>query len=373
MTRQLMWGKLLTYLALALGAAGMMLPLLWMISTSLKPPGATMTYPPEFLPRSQELFTDPRTGRKLPVFWAEIGGKRVKVVRLRLTKGAAVVRVLGPEGLLPRTYTVPLWHRQGTRRVPGLTPVKHLDVRWHNYPAAWHAMTLDRPWMAVDVDGIHFPGIKLRDAFLAFYLNSTLVTLAVTLGCLLTSSLAGFAFARLRFPGRDALFLGYLATMMVPHVVTMIPVFILLRHLHLIDTYSALILPAIFSAYGTFMLRQFFLSVPRDLEDAARLDGCGDWGVYRHVVLPLSKPALAALGTFVFLWTWNSFMWPLIVINSTEKMPLMLGLYAFMGPHSAEWHLLMAASVMVMAPVILVFLLGQKYFVQGIMLTGLKG
>jgi multiple sugar transport system permease protein len=219
----------------------------------------------------------------------------------------------------------------------------------------------------------HFRGFPLRSAFAAFYLNSLLVAMCVTVGEVFTSSLAAYAFARLHFPGRDQLFLGYLGTLMVPYVVTMIPVFILLRILHLVDTYAALILPVMFSAYGTFLLRQFFLTIPTELEDAARIDGCSKWGLYTNVILPLSKPALATLTTFVFLSNWNSFMWPLIVIQSPEKRTLPIGLYAFMGQFTTEWTLLMAASLMVMAPVLLVFVLGQRYFVKGIVMSGLKG
>jgi multiple sugar transport system permease protein len=255
--------------------------------------------------------------------------------------------------------------------------------RWRNYPDAWHALQLQRNWLAWDwpyqlelgplrIGPFRSAGLPLRDAFLAFYLNSLFVTTVVTLGAVFTSSLTAFAFARLRFPGRDRIFLAYLGTMMVPAVVTMIPVFVLMKLMHLHDTYLALILPPMFTAYGTFLLRQFFLSIPAELEDAARIDGCGLWGIYRHVILPLSKPALATLVTFEFLSTWNSFMWPLIVIDSMEKKPLMVGLYAFMGQYNTEWTLLMAASLMVMAPVVIVFLLGQRYFVKGIVLSGMK-
>jgi multiple sugar transport system permease protein len=373
MRRRKAWIDFITYAVLTVGSATMLAPLLWMLSTSLKDPSAGMTYPPELLPRVQETWQDPATGRTWPVFWTVLEGRRAKVARLRLLPGRAVVRVLSPAEMAGQQRTVPLVVQGGGRPRLALKPAKRLYFRWRNYPDAWHALQLERPWLAFSIGPWHFRGFAIRDAFLAFYLNSLLVTVTVTAGEVFLCSLAAYGFARLRFPARDVLFLGYLATLMVPAVVTMIPVFILLRLLRLVDTYTALILPAMFSAYGTFMLRQFFLSIPRDLEEAARLDGCGLWGVYRHVVLPLSRPALAALATFAFLGTWNSFMWPLIVINSTEKMPLMLGLYSFMGQHSVEWHLLMAAAVMVMAPVILVFLLGQRYFVEGVLLSGVKG
>ena len=373
MKRSLIWGNIAAYVVLTGGGATMLVPLAWMVATSLKDPSAATSFPPEFLPRIQESWRDPATGQTRPLYWCEIEGRRAKVAKLRIVKGAAVVRVLEPPEMAGRELTVPLVRNTLKGHVETLRPAKRLYLRWANYSEAWHAIQLERPWMAFRIGPIECPGIRIRDGFLAFYLNSLIVTITVTLGQLLTSSLAAYAFARLRFPGRDGLFLGYLATIMVPHVVTMIPVFILLRWLRMIDTYWAMILPLMFSAYGTFLLRQFFLSVPQDLEDAARLDGCGAWGVYRQVILPLSRPALAALGTFVFLGTWNQFMWPLIVMNSTEKMPLMLGLYSFMGQYSAEWHYLMAASVMVMGPVVLVFLIGQRYFVQGVVLSGMKG
>lgn len=364
---------LATYGALVGFGLTMMLPLLWMLSTSLKEPQAAVTYPPEFIPRRQLRWRDPSTGRELLVYFAEIDGRTAKVARRRLLPGKAEVVVLWPREMAGRTVELPLTVERGGRRYPSLRPLKVLHFHWQNYPDAWHALKLERPWMAFDIGPWHFPGFRIRYAFLAFYLNSLIVTIIVTVGDVFTSSLAAFAFARLRFRGRNPIFLAYLATLMVPRVVTMIPVFILLRWAHLIDTYAALILPFIFSAYGTFMLRQFFLSIPPDLEDAAFIDGCSTWGVYRHVIIPLSKPALAALATFTFLGTWNAFMWPLIVINSPEKMTLMLGLYSFMGQYSVEWNLLMAASVLVMGPVIVVFLIGQRYFVQGILLSGVKG
>jgi multiple sugar transport system permease protein len=332
--RLVLLGKGLSYLVLVAAGLTFMLPLAWMLSTSLKAKGAVFTYPPEWIPT---------TIRALPT------------------------------------------SRHGA---PGLQPVREVDIHWDNYPKAWNALRLRKPWLAVDlpyalriplgsralqIGPVHFGGFHIRSAFTAFYLNSIIVAVCVTVGQVFTSSLAAYAFARLRFPGRDKLFLGYLGTLMVPYVVTMIPVFILLRLMHLVDTYAALILPAMFSAYGTFMLRQFFLTIPTELEDAARIDGCGKWGIYANVILPLSKPALATLTTFVFLNNWNSFMWPLIVISSPEKKTLPIGLYAFMGQYDTEWTLLMAASLMVLLPVLVVFLLGQRYFVRGIVLSGLKG
>ncbi len=209
--------------------------------------------------------------------------------------------------------------------------------------------------------------------FFRFYLNSIFVTVCVTFGQVLTSSMAAYAFARLKFPGRDKIFFGYIATMMLPGAVTMIPVFILLRYLGWIDTYQAVILPGIFTAYGTFMLRQFFLTLPKELEDAAKIDGCSLFGIFWKIILPLSKPALATLVTFTFMGTWMSFMWPLTVLNTHDKFTLPVGLAYFQSLHTTNWTLLMAASVMTILPIFIVFIINQRFFVEGIKLTGLKG
>ncbi|OGS18490.1 MAG: sugar ABC transporter permease [Elusimicrobia bacterium RIFOXYA2_FULL_50_26] len=223
-------------------------------------------------------------------------------------------------------------------------------IIWRNYLEAWNAIPFGR-----------------------FYVNSTIVAIAVTAGQVVTSSMAAYAFSRLRFPGRDKIFFAYLATMMIPGMVTLIPVFILLKTLNWLDTYKALILPGIFSAYGTFMLRQFFMTLPADLEDAAKIDGCSLWRIYWQIILPLSKPALATLGTFTFLGNWQSFFWPLIVTSSEKMKTLPIGLSYFQDIYTTNWTLLMAASVIVLAPALLIFILNQRFITQGIALTGLKG
>ncbi|MBI4394567.1 MAG: carbohydrate ABC transporter permease [Candidatus Omnitrophica bacterium] len=209
--------------------------------------------------------------------------------------------------------------------------------------------------------------------FAKFYFNSIFVAVLTTFGQVATSALSAYAFARLRFPGRDKLFFAYLATMMIPGAVTMIPVFILLQQLGWIDTYKAVILPPIFIAYGTFMLRQFFLTLPKDLEDAAKIDGCSYFGIFWRILLPLSKPALATLTTFTFMGNWMSFMWPLIVLNSHEKFTLPVGLAYFQSLHQTDWTLLMAGSLMMIFPILILFIFNQRYFVEGIKLSGIKG
>lgn len=206
-----------------------------------------------------------------------------------------------------------------------------------------------------------------------FYLNSIIQALSVTALQLLTASLAAFAFARLRFRGRDVLFLLYLATMMIPFPVTMIPNFIIMRYLNWIDTFRALILPPAFSAFSTFLLRQYFMSIPLEMDDAARVDGASSFRIWWQIILPLSGPALATLAIFTFLGQWNSFLWPLIVTNSEKMRTLPVGLAAFQGQYSVQWHLLMAGSVIAVLPILVIYIIGQKWFVRGITLTGMGG
>jgi len=211
--------------------------------------------------------------------------------------------------------------------------------------------------------------------FARFFLNSTFVATCVTAGHVFTSACAAYAFARLRFPGRDRLFFAYIATMMVPGSVILVPVFILMKWLNWIDTYKALIVPGIFSAYGTFLLRQFFLTIPKDYEDSAKIDGASAWSIFWHIMLPLSKPALATLTIFTFMGNWQSFMWPLLVVDSPEKMTLPIGLAYFQeqyGIASPNLPLLMAGSVFATLPMVLLFIFNQRFFLEGIRLTGVQ-
>ena len=270
--------KTALYVILALGAVTMLMPFLWMISTSLKEPQAIYTFPPKWIP-------DP----------------------VILT---AYIKV----------------------------------------------------WKVVP--------------FARFYFNSVFIAICVTVGQVMTSAFAAYAFSRLRFPGRDKLFFGYLATMMIPASVILVPVYVLMVYFKWIDTYKALILPAMFTAYGTFMLRQFFMTIPRDLEDAARIDGCSLFSIFWRIILPLSKPALATLTMFTALANWNNFMWPLIVTDSIEMKTLPIGLAYFQEVYmytQPDWGLLMAGSLLVVLPLIIVFVFNQRFFVEGIKLTGIKG
>ena len=267
------------YLLLAVIGLTMLLPLLWMVSTSLKEPQAVFTLTPRWIP-------DPLT--------------------------------------------------------------------WANYLAIWK-----------------IPGVP----FLRFFANSVLVAVCVTAGHVFASACAAYAFARLKFPGRDVAFFAYIATMMIPGAVTIIPVFILMKVFGWVDTYRALIIPGLFTAFGTFLLRQFFLSIPQDVEDAAKIDGASTFRIFWRIILPMSKPALASLTIATFMGNWQSFMWPLLVVDSVEKKTLPIGLAYFQELYqyaSPNWPLLMAASLIAMLPIVLLFIFNQRYFIGGIRLTGVQ-
>jgi len=214
----------------------------------------------------------------------------------------------------------------------------------------------------------------LRQApFARWFVNTLIVTVATVAGNLLLCAMAGYAFARIKFFGREVVFILVLATLMIPFQVVMIPTFIIVKHLGLINTLGGLIVPNLAQAFGIFLFRQFFRTLPVELEEAARIDGASRLGVLFKIVLPLSGPALATVAVITFLYTWNDFLWPLITIYSPNNMALQLGLTTFEGTHQTTTNLLMAANVMSLLPVLLLFFLAQRYFIRGIASTGLKG
>jgi multiple sugar transport system permease protein len=275
-TRQpIHWGKLGLHVALILGSVLMLLPFLWMLSTSLKARSEIFTYPPTWIP-------------------------------------SALV--------------------------------------WENYNTALTSLPFGR-----------------------YYLNSLIVATSVTLLQLFTSSLSAFAFGRLRFKGRDTLFVIYLATLMIPFPVLLIPNFIVVRSLGWYDSYAALILPPAFSALSTFLLRQHFRGIPIEMDDSARIDGASSFRIWWQIIMPMSKTALAAIAIFVFLGSWNEFLWPLVVTNSETMRTIPVGLTSFQGQYNTRWELLMAAAVVAMLPVLIVYVFAQKWFIQGITITGMGG
>jgi multiple sugar transport system permease protein len=256
------------------------------------------------------------------------------------------IRILEEVG---ETYRIRLVDTGEERQVPR-SRIEKLKPYWANYRDTFTVLPFGR-----------------------FFLNSLFVTGLITIGQLVTCSLAAYAFARLQFPGRDRVFLAYLGTLMVPGQLLTIPLYLLLREFGMIDTYGGIILPGLFSAYGTFLLRQFFMTIPRDLEDAARIDGAGHFHIYSRIILPLSAAALATLGTFIFIGTWNDFFWPFIVLNDNAKMTLTVGLAKFDSLYQTDWGRLMAGSWITLLPAVAVYILFQRYINRGIVLSGIKG
>ena len=207
------------------------------------------------------------------------------------------------------------------------------------------------------------------------FFNSLLVALATTAGQLVICSMSGYAFARFRFSGRNALFFVYLATLMVPFAVTVTPLFIIVKSLGWTNSYMGLVVPTMFSAFGTFLMRQFFLSVPRELEEAATIDGASTFTTFMRVIVPISGPAFATLGVLSFMASWNNFLWPLLIVSDQEYMTLPLALATLQGlyPGQTEWNLIMAGAVITVLPMILVFLFAQRWVVEGVAASGLKG
>jgi ABC-type glycerol-3-phosphate transport system permease component len=210
--------------------------------------------------------------------------------------------------------------------------------------------------------------------FFQYLWNTVIITGLSVVGRVISVTLVAFAFARLQWWGRNTLFLVMLATLMLPPHVTLIPQFILFKNLGWINTFLPLIVPQFFGGpWLTFLVRQFMLTLPRELDDAARIDGCSSWGVYWRIILPLARPAILIVIIFVFNNTWNEFLLPLIYLQSQDKFTLALGLRMFQGESSTSWNLLMAASLLTMLPVLLLFFAAQKHFMQGIVFTGVKG
>lgn len=211
-----------------------------------------------------------------------------------------------------------------------------------------------------------------RLPFLHFYKNTVIFAFSVTAISLLFDSMAGYAFARLQFKGRNVLFVLVLCTMMIPFQVIMIPLFVEIARLGWIDTYAGLIIPRATSAFGIFMMRQFFLSLPKDLEEAARIDGCNEFAIYMKIMAPLCKPAFASLGIFHLMANWNDLLYPMLITTSNEMRPIQAGIALLVGKYTSETNQVLASSVLALIPIVIAYLFAQKYFVKGIAMTGLK-
>ena len=231
-------------------------------------------------------------------------------------------------------------------------PIKWIPevLRWSNYEEVW-----------------------TRVNFLTYYLNTIKLSLIVTIGQGVTCSLAAYSFAKMDYPGRDKIFLCYLATMMVPWHAIMLPQFIIIKNLGFYDSHWSIILMNLFSAFGVFLLRQFMLGIPMELSEAARIDGCGELKIYSQIIMPMCKPGLATLVVFTFNFMWNDYMGPMIYLNTDKLKTIQIGLAAFRTEYGAEYGLIMAGTVCSLLPMVLIYCVAQKYLIEGIAFSGLKG
>ena len=334
------------HLILLTGSAIFLIPFAWLVVTSLKEEKEMSKFPPVWIPTQQ--VKQVIDGSERGLAHVPYNGQPVTVaVMQEFETGLRQVRIVAPAGLIGTEFQCKKSDLDEIRRV---APV------WKNYP-----------------DALKFLPPETNHG-LVFLGNTLQVTVLSILGTLLGSSMVAYGFARLKFPGRDALFVVLLATMMLPQAVTMMPVFLIFRWLGWIDTLKPLWVPSFFgSAFNIFLLRQFFLGIPTELEDAAKIDGCSYLGIFYRIMLPQIKPALAALTIMAFMGAWNDFRNPLIYISSPEKETLAYALQLYQTSHGGEPGLMMAASTLVMIPVLALFFFTQRYFIQGITLTGIKG
>jgi multiple sugar transport system permease protein len=229
-------------------------------------------------------------------------------------------------------------------------------------------------WLPDPIVFENFVNVWQKVPFDSYLLNTFFVTIVIVICQLAFSSMAAYGFSRIQFPGRDFIFLIFLSSMMIPPIVTMIPLYVLVSELQWLNTFKAVIIPQIFvtAAFGVFFMRQFFLTIPKDIEDAASIDGASIFRTFLFIILPIAKPALATIGVLTFVNSWNNFLWPLIVINTPNKHLISVGLANLQGQFSSDWTGIMAGSFITLIPILIVFFVAQKYFIESIHVSGFK-
>jgi multiple sugar transport system permease protein len=316
--------------ALMLASVLFLFPFVWMLSTSLKNEASIFPkagQPPQWIPRTE---VRDEEGRRQIVYQGRPG------TELRAEGDNRVISVDGKELLVA---------------LDAFEPRQRIGLHWQNYTRAFEMMDF---WL------------NLR--------NTLFICVSVVIATVISCSVVAYAFARIEWPGRDAIFILVLATMMVPYEVTLIPLFVLYKWLGWTGSFKPLIIPAFFGTpFYIFLLRQFFMGIPKDLSAAARIDGCSEFGTFLHVIVPLSKPALATTALFMFLFQWADFLNPLIFLQDDRQYTLAIALQQFQSQHESAWGPLMAMSTVITLPIIVLFFLTQRTFIQGITLTGLKG
>ena len=323
---------------LGLGVFLMLGPVLWLALSSLKTEAALQEYPPQLLPLAPRHVLVAGHDAPLPLYLITAGEYAGREL--------AQVRRIG----------------LNAQMVDPANPAERLNVR----------ITDREPLREVAVATENYTGLFTRFNFLLYFWNSTFITITATILTVLCNSMAAFALAKYRFRGRTSVFILIIATLMIPPTITLVPLFLVVSQLGLINSHWGVIWPAIATPTGVFLLRQYMLTIPDDLLDAARMDHASEWRVYWKIVLPLSAPALAVLVIFSVMWRWNDFLWPLIVLNRSETFTLQLALNSFQGELQTSWSSLLAMPMLTLLPITVVFAFLQKYITQGIAQSGVK-
>ena len=375
--------KIIVYALVTAGAIVFIMPLLWMISTSLKPLEQTMSLPPTWIPKGYFADID---GERTPVkkgeiievpsfviFDSTIDRKRV-VSSDRLVDGQLLAR--GTDGSEVRTPVRVLEDVPASASDPWMKVIPELvqgsqetDVDWVVVPASTLSETISPRW------GNYIGAVREMKQFPNYLKNTLILCFMTVVGVVFSSAIAAYGFSRIPWRGRNKLFVIALSTMMIPFPVVMVPMYCLFKYFGWLGTLKPLWVPAFFApAFNIFLLRQFFMGIPKDLSDAARIDGCSEFRIFWQIILPLCRPALMVVGLFTFMGTWNDFLGPLIYLTDEKDFTLALGLQAFQSQlGGTPWNYLMAASVLIVLPVIVLFFFTQKSFIEGISMTGTKG
>jgi len=332
------WTDWVSYLYLALGLIVMFGPVLWLVVSSFKTEAGLIEFPPRLLPYEQAHLAVSGYPKPLPLYEitaGEMTGKKLAEIR-RIGLQAQMVDPAQPEQVI----------RVSTQ---DRTPVRELRFAWGNYTE-----------------------LMGRFSFGTYLWNSVFITVVATLIALLINSMAAFALSKYSFRGRDATFLLILATLMIPPTIVLVPNFFIAASLGLVNSLWGVIWPGVATPTGVFLLRQYMLTIPDDLIDAARMDHASEWRIYWRIILPLTAPALAVLAIFSVMWRWNEFLWPMVVLNKSETFTLQLALNSFQGELTTSWNYLLAMTVLTLLPVTVIFALLQRHITQGIASTGVK-
>lgn len=336
--RRLHWTDVLSYAYLVIGLFAMFAPVVWLVMSSFKSESAIAQFPPSFLPYSQKSVLVAGYDKPLPLFKVHLDDGSTRELA-QVSRMGIMATVVDP-GAPQQTQQVNIRQRK---------PVNELSFAWGNYTELFAKFTFAR-----------------------YLWNSVFITVVATVLTLLFNSMAAFALSKYRFNGQKAVFLLIIATLMIPPTIILVPVFLIINELSLLNSLWGVILPAVATPTGVFLLRQYMLTIPDELLEAARMDHASEWRIYWRIVLPLSAPALAVLAIFSVMWRWNDFLLPLIVLSKNEFFTLQLALNSFQGELNTQWHYLLAMTVITLLPVTLVFAFLQRYITTGIANAGVK-